>query len=296
MSAIECIERVLNTSLINEDLKYCLVNSNKVPYKINNRTASPSNFKDFVDFEQLLECKKLERYSGIGISVQASKVCAIDIDRCAEEPFNIETINDFALEIIDIFKDFAYIEFSFSGRGIRILFKQDSIKDYQSKYRIKNSDIDLEYYDYDMLGRYVTVTGRYLFNNSLSSNENYNDLIIEFLEKYMKKKNTISITYEECEDDRTIEELMKVVKFHYRKDYDFQDLWFSKAPGSGKDESERDYFLVRYIFNNITRDREKVKEIFEQSDFFKTKDRKHIYKWTRSDNYYFNYIFNNIKG
>ena len=84
---------------------------------------------------------------------------------------------------------------------------------------------------------------------------------------------------------------------HYlRSNKSFQDNWFDKAPGSGSNESERDFFLLKFIFENITNDRDKAKEVFESSPFFQSKDRKHKYKWERSDNRYFNYLYNVISG
>lgn len=296
MSAIETIERILDTKLVYEDLKFCLVDDYKRPFTINNSMASVNNISDFVNFETLVRNGDLARYAGIGISVQASKVCAVDIDKCVTIPFDVSSINDFALEIIDIFKDFAYIEFSFSGTGIRILFKQPSIDDYSSKYKIKNSYSHLEYYQPNHSNRYVTVTGKYLFNNPLTSNIDYSNVIIEFLEKYMKKLHyEAQQRIEPSTDNRSIDELMKLVKYHYFNSYNFQDLWFTHAPGSGKDESERDYRLIKYIYKHITQDKSKVKEVFEQSEFFKTKDRKHVFKWTRNDHRYFNLVFDNVK-
>lgn len=295
MNAIITIENITKTNLIHEDLKYCLVNSKKIPFTVTNTFAKTNSLEDFVSLEQLLDNDNLENYSGVGISVQASKVIAIDIDNCVDEPFNINKINEFASEIIKIFKDIGYIEFSFSGSGIRILLKSEAIEDYSKLYKTKNSTTGLEFYQYNMLGRYVTLTGRYIYNNKLEYIDN-NSIIIEFLEKYMKKIFKKRKYKDEELDDRELEELMKDVKKLYFKNHDFQDLWFSKAPGSGKDESERDFFLVRYIFNNITRDREKARLIFEESEFFKTKDNQHLYKWHRNDNWYFNYMFDNVLG
>lgn len=294
MSAIDTLEKLTGTSLIFEDLRYCLVNSSKLPFTVNNEIAAVNNKSDFVEFEKLFECDKLSSYAGIGISVQASEVCAVDIDQCVSTPFEESTINDFAKEIIEMFKQFAYIEYSFSGTGIRILFKQKSVPNYSKQYKIKNSKQHLEYYQPNHSNRYVTVTGRYLFNNPLTSDESNFKIVIEFLETYMKKQIRKREKVE-LSDERDLDELMKKVKYHYFKSHEFQDLWFTHAPGSGKDESERDYRLLRYLYVNITQDRDKIKELFEMSEFFKTKDRKHIFKWTRNDYRYFDYIFNHIK-
>ena len=88
---------------------------------------------------------------------------------------------------------------------------------------------------------------------------------------------------------------MKVVRYKYLKDYNFQDLWFTKAPGSGKDESERDYHLVAYLYENITQDKNLLKQIFESSEFFKTKDWKHVNKWKNQNGRYFNYLYDTIR-
>lgn len=294
MSAIDTLEMIANTSLIFEDLRYCLVNSNKLPFTIYNKIAAVNNKSDFVEFEKLFDCDKLHTYAGIGISIQASEVCAIDIDQCVSTPFEESTINTQAKEIINMFKHFAYIEYSFSGTGIRILFKQKSVEDYSKHYKIKNSKRHLEYYQPNHSNRYVTVTGKYLFNNPLTSDESNFKIVIEFLETYMKKqvrkREKVVLT-----DERCLDELLKKVKYHYFKSHSFQDLWFTHAPGSGKDESERDYRLVRYLYLNITQDRDKIKELFEMSEFFKTKDKKHILKWERNNYRYFDYIFNHIK-
>jgi hypothetical protein len=104
------------------------------------------------------------------------------------------------------------------------------------------------------------------------------------------KKETVDVNSEIDFDT-----LMKKIKYHYHKYYDFQNLWFTSAPGSGKDESERDYRLVTYIYTNITQSKELIKRIFEESEFFKTKDKKHIYKWTNNNYRYFNYLYKRIQ-
>ena len=69
----------------------------------------------------------------------------------------------------------------------------------------------------------------------------------------------------------------------------FQDVWFSKAPGSNKNESELDYSLIYYLYEYITKDVEKIKILFMESPFFKSKDRKHYQKFTKDN---FKYFYN----
>lgn len=296
---IETLNNIINTD--NEDLlnlKYCLVTKDKLPYRIDEILARSNHSEDFVNIQEIisnLENINIENYKGVGISIQASNICAIDIDHCFSSPFDITSGDERAQQLIDKFKDLAYIEFSFSGTGLRILFKSNLIENYSDKYYIKNKNNSIEYYQPNNSYRYVTVTGRFIHNNLIKDIND--DVIIDFLNKYMKK--TIKsydnmITTIEVET-RTYEQLMKIVRYKYLKDYSFQDLWFTKAPGSGKDESERDYHLVAYLYENITQDKNLLKQIFESSEFFKTKDWKHINKWKNQNGRYFNYLYDTIR-
>ena len=95
--------------------------------------------------------------------------------------------------------------------------------------------------------------------------------------------------------EKSYEELLIDVKKLYLKDYRFQDLWFGKAPGSGRNESELDYQLLSMIYENITQDYDMIKQLFESSSYYLSKDQNHIYKWTSSDNRYFKYVYEQIR-
>ena len=198
--------------------------------------------------------------------------------------------------ILNLFKDFAYCEFSFSGTGCRILFKANIIENYSNKYYIKNESNGIEYYQPTKSYRYVTVTGKYLYNNPIKEIKDYN-IGNNFLDTYMIKPIKKQYqTFTEVKETRTVEELMKKVRYYYFKDGLFQGLWFDKAPGSGSNESERDYHLVAYLYEKVTQDKDKLKEIFEQSPFFKSKDWKHVNKWKNQEGRYYNYLYDVIKG
>lgn len=295
MNAIDVIERLCNKKIIKNKLQYCLVDSTKKPFKIDNTLARPNIVDDFVNFEKLLDCNNLKNYSSLGISIQASNICAIDVDHCFSEKNNILSADERAKNILDIFKDVAYCEFSFSGTGLRILFKTNIIDDYSKIYYIKNEKNHIEYYQPSNSFRYVTITGNTIFDNDISSSiDSY--YIYEFLNKFMKREYK-NYEIKTCKKEtKSYDELMKIVKKLYFKDNVFQDLWFDKAPGSGKDESERDYHLIAYLFENVTQDKIKLKQIFETSIFFKTKDYKHVYKWNYNDFRYYNYLYNRISN
>ena len=293
MSALNTIEAVMANDFLRkaEFLRYCYINKEKVPFRSNGTdSARPNVATDFVPIGQL-DLSKASSFAGLGISIQASGICAIDVDHCFMRPFDLSSADGRAQDIINIFREATYIEFSFSGTGLRILFKAAPIAEYESKYYIKNSKTHCEYYFPQGSSRYVTITGRSIIYTTI----NYvPDTVLKvFLDTYMLRPRRIDTTSVREPIEGDIDNLI----LHYlRSNKSFQDNWFDKAPGSGSNESERDFFLLKFIFENITNDRDKAKEVFESSPFFQSKDRKHKYKWERSDNRYFNYLYNVISG
>lgn len=290
MNALETIERLSNRSIIFSKLKFCLVDKDKKPFRIDNSIARPNIVDDFVEFESLILNTNLQSYSSIGISIQASNVCAIDVDDCFERPNDITSADDRAKYILSLFMQDCYCEFSFSGKGLRILFRYPIIPDYSSRYYIKNQKHHIEFYQPNNSFRYVTLTGNTIADNKIDFYLQNDDKLFEFLDKYMQRQVSTNKVASVIET-RTYDELMKLVRKAYLTQPKFQDLWFTNAPGSGKDESERDYHLVAYLFENITQDKVLLKQIFETSVFFKTKDFKHICKWKAQDFRYFNYLY-----
>ena len=297
MNAIDTIDRITNTNLIFSDLKYCMVDKNKKPYKITGEMAKPNCVDDFVSFEDLFLCTNLDSYAGIGVSIQASQICAIDVDHCFSVANDISSATEIAKSILNKFDKIAYCEFSFSGTGLRILFRQPIIENYIDKYYIKNKNYGIEFYQPTDSYRYVTVTGNAIANNYIQMfDDNLTNITFDFLNTYMlrqKKKKNVPVA--EKIETRSFEDLMKIVKFKYLTNIKFQDVWYSQAPGSGKDESERDFYLLSYLYENITQDKDLIKQIFESSPYFKSKDYKHICKWNNQDFRYYNYIYNIIK-
>ena len=189
-----------------------------------------------------------------------------------------------------MFKDIAYCEFSFSGTGLRVLFNAEIVDDYSSKYYIKNSKQNIEFYQPTQSFRYVTVTGNTISDNFSKVSQ---EVLIAFLEKYMKK--TEKKRDVKSVEDKPIEVLQSRVRYLYLTNHRFQDLWFGKAPGSGKDESERDFQIMSILYENITQNKEKLKLLFEISPYFKSKDWKHMKKWEQQDFRYFEYVFSQIE-
>lgn len=300
MNALDTLFRIVNNdNLLSYEFKYCLVDNEKHPFRIDESFARPNHDEDFSTIFELSNLNEeiLQSYKGLGISIHASNICAIDIDHCVSNEFDINSINSQANNIVNMFKEFAYIEFSFSGHGLRILFKAQNIQDYSAIFYTKNSKYGIEYYYPEGSARYVTLTGHSIYNNQIKVlTYSQQNKLMQFLNTYMKRKEIISQNnMNEIHDNRDINQLMKIIKMKYLTNNAFQDLWFKSAPGSGYDESERDYHLIAYIYENITQDKDKIKQIFEKSPFFKSKDWKHMNKWQKQDFRYFNYVFERIQ-
>lgn len=295
MSALDVIENICKTTLINGDFIYCLVDNNKIPYTHKNTLCHPNRQEDFNSLETLLNNNEIEKYKGVGISIFANNISAIDVDCCIKEPFNINCLDDRAKDIVNVFKDRAYIEFSFSGKGLRILFDIINLPvNYNTEYYIKNSKKSIEFYNPSFKARYVTITGRPLYNNNPRNKIDFNEIKF-FFDKYFKREYKLNINKEISDDIKSDEELMNLTKYYIYKNIYFQDLWFEKAPGKGHNESERDFELIRFIYLNITKNKIKIKNIFETSPFFKSKDWEHKNKWEKNDGEYYNVIYEKVK-
>ena len=298
MSALDTLERIVtNDYLYNYPFRYCLVGDDKIPYSINGSRAHPNCGEDFCSLDELLTSQDLAKYAGIGVSIIESKICAIDVDKCFKEPFDIESGDERSKDIIEMFKDTAYIEFSFSGKGLRILFVADDIPNYAETFYIKNDKNKIEYYQPGNTARYVTITGRYIYNNNFHLKAN-TSLIYNFLNKYMQRPKISLKPRIKCDlqgnNALTLNELLKKVKSLYLTDIEFQELWFATAPGSGSNESQLDFHLLTILYNKIVEDKEKLRELFEASPYFATKDKKHLNKWYYGNYRYFEYIYSHL--
>lgn len=297
MSALDTLENLLSTKIVSYDLRYCLVDNNKVPYKLDGTLARPNHEEDFVSIEEIANANHIDEYRGIGISIKASKICAIDVDHCFSIPFDFGSIDDRGRTIFHMFEKLAYIEFSFSGQGMRILFKQPEIENYATKYYIKNTKNQVEYYQPTGNARYVTVTGKVLCNNDLENKE-FTNVITEFLDKFMKRpicENKVVALNEDLE----IDDLLKKVRSLYLRNILFQDVWFNEKhelKNGQSQESDRDFYILSFLYQNVITDKIKLRLVFEQSPFFKSKDKKHINKWIYGNYRYYDYMYDRLGG
>lgn len=303
MDAIDTLSNIANTKLIYADnLRFCLHKAKK-PHTINGDYARPNVDDDFVSLSELVEAKNLDKYDGVGVSIKASKICAIDVDHCFKTPFDFSTADERGKYVYEKFKDLAYIEFSFSGTGMRILFEQKDIPNYASRYYIKNSVTEIEYYQPTGNARYVTVTGRPLADNNIHSEVDFTDVIIEFLEKYMVRPKTVALSkpVQKINEDKTLKQLLGIVNRLLFNSYAFQNLWFDSRfeynigkEYEGQGESEHDFALISFIYQNVTTDKEMVRQVFESSDYYKSKDSGHKRKWAYNNYRYYDSIFKRL--
>lgn len=238
------------------DGKWCawrLTNAGKEPFNVKTGYHAKTNdINTFCSYGELLH--HYGEYDGIAIGI-FNNFSAIDIDHCIDDN---GTISQMALDIIEFCN--SYTEKSPSGHGIRIIFKtKEGFKFNKEKYYIKNSNLGLEVYTYGNTNRFVTITG-----NSIHKSDDIKEVDLEYiLSKYMLRDNSWS----------------SILK----NDQKLNELWFGRAPGSGANESELDLALcskLAYYFNN---DEYKIREMFEKSPYFMSKDEKHKAKWLRED-------------
>ena len=282
MNELDTLKRIIQTPLILKNLKWCFADDKKLPYTWEGRHLRPNEKKDFCSFTGLLN-KNLMKFKGMGISVNFSNIAAVDVDKCFSVPFDISSGDDRCYELLDMFRDF-YVEFSFSGTGLRILFDPKRIiDDYPQQEYLKT------YYIKNPWNRYVTVTGNFIFNNDLK--EISPEKLSKFLDKYMKKREIEKKESSErinniLDINEAEEELRKLLI----KNPIFQENWYQRMK---KNESETDYYLLKMIYDNISQDRNIVKKLFESSFYFSAKDRKHKNKWNNTS--YFETTFRSIE-
>lgn len=197
---------------------------------------------------------------GLGLGI-FNGYSAIDIDHCRDED---GALSDMASDIIK--RCNSYTEISPSGTGVRIIFKTDVTFDKQ-KYYTNNSKLGLEIYISEHTNKYVTITGKLLGDTRDITTVD----IMPLLDEYMLKP---SARRQQATFDPALS-----------RDEKLRSLWFSPAPGSGADESERDLALCSKLAFYLKNDRSAVDDMFRQSPYYASKDVRHTEKWERRDDY-----------
>ena len=263
------------SELKNKALWCCwrLTQNGKIPFDVIKGTLAKSNDKTtFYPWDTILKYagsflrKENNKWiGGIGLGI-FNGFSAIDIDHCIDENGNI---SEMAKEIIDFCQ--SYTEKSPSGTGIRIIFKTD-FKDYdKTVYYINNSKIGLEVYIEGATSKFVTITGDSI------NNSNIGFVDIEYLlEKYMRKQQ------KRLEPVTRKKNIYNIYDF-IDKDQKLNTLWNAQAPGSHSNESELDLALCSKLAFYLQRDADAIKDAFEQSPYYQSKDDFHKKKWMTYD-------------
>ena len=194
-----------------------------------------------------------KQIGGIGLGIFRG-YSAIDIDHCVDDNGELSAM---AQDIIDYCN--SYTEYSPSKTGIRIIFKTQ-VKINKAEYYINNRNKGLEIYISDNTNKFVSITGNRI------SGDTINDVDISYiLNKYMKKYAVFDI-------DRIME-----------KDSKLKELWNNIAPGSSSNESELDMALICKLAYYLKNDANLIKQYFEQSPYYQSKDSEHKRKWNNGD-------------
>lgn len=207
-----------------------------------------------------------KQLGGFGLGV-FNGYSAIDIDDCVKDG----KISKMAEEIIEFCK--SYTEFSPSKSGIRIIFKS-SIKIDKNRYYINNSKNHLEIYISDNTNKFVTITG-----NKYKYDEIREVDLSEILDKYMKRSVPLTPTVTPKWDN----EVKISIESALMKDSKLYELWYNKAPGSHSNESELDLSLCCKLAFYCNGDYQKIKDAFERSPYYESKDNQHKNKWNNTE-------------
>lgn len=249
---------------------------NKVP------NARVDDMSTFQSFQTTLSSLKDGEGLGIGLF---GNLCGIDIDHAVRED---GTLSQTAKDIINYF-DGAYMEYSYSGTGVHILFFCAQQKKYQ-KYYVKMGEKQLqakgitdigglELYQGRIDNRYLTLTGNIIPQSKINNYTVSPKQLTEFLDKYFKRPTlTTTSTPVECNDEED-QAWWNWAKTR-RPERLFQ-LALQMPTGSGGTESEDDLALCQELAFWCNKNSSLVRQAFESSYYYKHKDDKHKTKWAR---------------
>ena len=258
------IDKILNLpDHVLDNGEFCVTRKgDKQPYDpIKNRAISAND--TFYHIGDLLEF--LPEYDVIGLKI-GNGISALDIDDCIVNG----VVSELANILIDSFK--SYTEISPSGTGIRILFEAANKFD-RDIYYIKNTKLNLEYYDGDDQerngGRMVRLTG-----NNITSYKYRRVDTSKILERFMKRSVVINRDY--ISDTEYDPNFVKIVSYLLKYRLDTYEIYHRDFVGSS--ESDWDMMFLNRI-GHYTDNKQEIEEIFETTKYFKTKSDRHSKKW-----------------
>lgn len=224
----------------------------------------------FYSIDELIDAG-IENYETIGLKA-GNGLSIIDIDDCIDRN---GTISDFAMDVINHIQ--SYTELSPSGKGIRILFSTNTLFDIK-KYKTKNSQLGLEYYDAsdqeNRGGRMCRLSGNKILPYPFREVDT-----LPLLNKYMiRPKNEKKTDLKDEEPDYDWCYLVYQLIIHR---LDLKNLMNREIESIS--ESEIDLLLCNAI-GEYTNNVNEIKTVFEMTRYYKTKGvtsskRRHKEKW-----------------
>ena len=248
-------------------------------YQIKEEYYSKSNDKTrFNHLDKVLPLTSSKYGIGFGIF---DTFGAIDLDHCLNEEGKIIQ-DDFSKIVIDIVKKLnTYTEKSPSGTGLHLYFKIKGMKMspeeyskiyYTNKRMNKETNQGLEIYLSGMTKKFLTITGDKL------GDYNFREITFEelqpILDKYMKR-----YTSKKEQNSSLVTNQSDFLKIGLEKDDTLIEL-YNNTSHTGN-ESEEDMKLLSKLAYYCNKDSQSMRQAFESSPYFMTKDEPHLEKWNR---------------
>ena len=230
----------------------------KVPYNpLSKKVISVNNTHDFLEYKEVLPFAK--EYDGLGVLVSKGLV-AVDIDDCVADG----KLNDLAQEIISHFQH-TYIEFSPSGKGLRIFCQIEESFQYDTKHYKMNAR-PVEVYVGGFTKRFVTYTGNALQDKTISfEQEGLSWLLDTYMRRKVHKKNNVKTGQSYLSDASVIDIASKA-----KNASKFKALW-SGDISSCTSQSEADLALCSILAFYCSGNAEQVDRLFRQSALYRHK-------------------------
>lgn len=236
----------------------------------NPRTGNYGNSKDpdtFAPLAVALAALEPGGYDGIGVGVFGT-LGAIDIDHCIQDTGEL---SELAVDVMRTMQ--AYVEYSPSGKGLRILFTVPEGFQYdKARYYINNKKAGLEVYIAGCTQKYVTVTG-----NALTPGldlEERGEPLAAVLERHMVRPRAktptppspISAPGSSLDDQELIERAKRS-----KNGAQFAALWAGDTSAYNGDDSSADMALCNALAFWTNRDAARMDRLFRQSGLMRDK-------------------------